>query len=424
MKNFVKKNMNKIIIIYLLLSPIIDIITSVLLNYFHISFTLGMVIRLPFLVFIMWSTVYVYNRKNIVGYYILVLIYFWLYTISIFKYKSGIVLFSEIQGLIKTFYFPTLLLSLYTIKDDIEISWKTIFYSSVIYVALVFFPMLFNIGYESYKITKEGTVGFFNSANEISGIISITTPFLFLLLKNKINLMKIVYMIIYMIVILNIGTKTPILAFILSVCFVIVWIIKKLWEKKKKKFIFAIVGVFLILISSVIIILPKTTFYKNIKVHLEYLGINNVEDILKNPYNIDHFIFSQRLTFLNTRHKQYIESSIYEKNVGIGYNINNKKARIVEIDYYDVFYSHGIIGTILFFSPYLYVLFNILKKERKDYFAYIKKISIFLICILSFFTGHIIISPSVSTFAALIILVSCSEIKDSDKIKNVKSIIV
>ena len=418
MKNFVKENMNKIIIIYLLLSPIIDVITSVLLNYFHISFTLGMVIRLFFVIFIMWSTIYVYNKKNVVGYYILVLIYFWLYLISIFKYKSGIVLFSEIQGLIKTFYFPILLLSLYNIRDDITISWKTIFYSSAIYIVLVFFPMLFNIGYESYKITKEGTVGFFNSANEISGIISITTPFLFILLKNKINLMKIIYIIIYMIVILNIGTKTPILAFILSVCLVLVWIVRKLWEKKKKKLIFAIVGVFLVLISSVIIILPKTTFYKNIKVHLEYLGINNVEDILKNPYNIDHFIFSQRLTFLNTRHKQYIESSIYEKSVGIGYNINNKKARIVEIDYYDVFYSHGIIGTILFFSPYLYVLFNMLKKEKKDYFAYIKKISIFLICVLSFFTGHIIISPSVSTFAALIILVSCSEIKDSDKIKK------
>lgn len=418
MKNFVKENMNKVIIVYLLLSPIIDIITSVLLNYFHVSFTLGMVVRLSFVIFIMWSTIYVYNKKNVVSYYILVLIYFGLYLISIFKYKSGIVLFSEIQGLIKTFYFPTLLLSLYNIRDDIVISWKPIFYSSAIYIVLVFFPMLFNIGYESYKITKEGTVGFFNSANEISGIISITTPFLFLLLKNKINLMKIIYMIIYMIVILNIGTKTPILAFILSVCLVLVWIIKKLLEKNKKKLIFAIVGVFIVLISSIIIILPKTTFYKNIKVHLEYLGINNVEDILKNPYNIDHFIFSQRLTFLSTRNKQYIESSIYEKIVGIGYNINNKKARIVEIDYCDVFYSHGIIGAILFFSPYLYVLFNKLNKEKKDYFAYIKKISIFLICVLSFFTGHIIISPSVSTFAALIILVSCSEIKDSDKIKK------
>ena len=187
MKNFVKENMNKVIIVYLLLSPIIDIITSVLLNYFHISFTLGMVVRLSFVIFIMWSTIYVYNKKNVVSYYILVLIYFGLYLISIFKYKSGIVLFSEIQGLIKTFYFPTLLLSLYNIRDDIVISWKPIFYSSAIYIVLVFFPMLFNIGYESYKITKEGTVGFFNSANEISGIISITTPFLFLLLKNKIN---------------------------------------------------------------------------------------------------------------------------------------------------------------------------------------------------------------------------------------------
>ena len=79
-----------------------------------------------------------------------------------------------------------------------------------LYLALIFIPLLFHIGFKSYEVTKVGTLGFFSSANEIGGIISILTPILIYYLYEKKNLLlTIIISAIYLIVILSIGTKTP-----------------------------------------------------------------------------------------------------------------------------------------------------------------------------------------------------------------------
>ena len=61
-------------------------------------------------------------------------------------------------------------------------------YTLMMYLVFIFIPTLFNVGFQSYQITKSGTLGFYNSANEISGIISLLTPIMFILLKGKNNL--------------------------------------------------------------------------------------------------------------------------------------------------------------------------------------------------------------------------------------------
>ena len=62
-------------------------------------------------------------------------------------------------------------------------------------------------------------------------------------------------------------------------------------------------GVIFVLISIVLLlgIVPRTNFYKNIKTHLNYLKVKNVVDVFKNEKLVDHFIFSQRITFLTKK---------------------------------------------------------------------------------------------------------------------------
>ena len=119
----------------------------------------------------------------------ILIIYGLFYSLGMIIYKDSS-LFLEIQNLVKTFYFPVLLLTLYSIKEEFRISKLTLFTSLFTYIILIFIPTLFGIGFKTYEITKAGTLGFYNSANEISGIISILTPIVFLVFKDDNNSIK------------------------------------------------------------------------------------------------------------------------------------------------------------------------------------------------------------------------------------------
>ena len=406
MNNYIKKNFNLLLNIFILLHPIIDLITGICLHVFNLNLTFGNIIRIVFLMLVMFCTIFVYKKKKPLIYYIIFGVYFFSYFISLITIKDGIGLFTEIQGLIRTFYFPIILLSLYEIREEVKVSIKTLTITLCTYILCIFIPSLLGIGYESYEITKSGTLGFYNSANEISGIVSILLPVAIINFKEKSNMfLKILLGIIYLVVIFMIGTKTPLLALLITIGMLFLWIIINCLKSKKYKPIIYSLLIILIGIISMIIIVPKTNFYKNIEVHLDYLEVDSDIDVFKDEELIDHFIFSQRLTFWNDRESEFEDVIVYQKLVGIGYLNDGKLSKTVEMDYVDVYYSHGIIGFIVFFSAYIYVLVDIFKEKSKINFErYMFITSFILILVLSLFTGHIIVAPAVSLIAVAIIL--------------------
>ena len=406
MKNYLKNNISLLISIFILLGPILDLLTGICLHTLNINLTIGIIVRVIFLLFIIFTTVFIFKKKKLIIPYLIIGLYFILYIIGMILYKNNNNLLQEIQGMLKVFYFPILLLSLYSIKENIKISKFTLFTTLLLYLVLIFIPIIFNIGFKSYQITKAGTLGFYNSANEISGLISILTPIMFIILKeSKNNLARILTLIIYFTVILMIGTKTPLLSIIIILGLTLLYNEISFFKKNEYKKMF--LGVILVLISIVLLlgIVPRTNFYKNIKTHLNYLKIKNVVDVFKSEKLVDHFIFSQRITFLTKKAAIYADSSNYQKLFGIGYLKNNKPTKMIEMDYFDIFYSQGIIGFILYFSIVLYVLNKILENKTDfSYERYMLQASLFLIIVLSFFTGHIITAPSVSILSVIILL--------------------
>lgn len=406
MEKYIKKNFNYILAIFILMQPVLDLITGVFIHVFNINLTIGIIIRMLFLIFIMLTVTFIYKKKKILMYYFLFLIYAFFYILGIIMFKNGVGLFAEIQGLLRVFYFPLLLVSLYSIKDNIRISKMTLVISLFMYLLFIFVPNSLNIGFKSYEITKSGTLGFFNSANEISGIISIITPIMVIIFKENKNFLLIFLMsILYLVVILTIGTKTPLLSFCITILSAILWLWIRSIKRKNYKVIFASLIAILVLSVGIISILPKTNFYKNIKVHMNYLKVDDLADVLEKPRLIDHFIFSQRLTFLDKKQALYEKANTYQKLFGIGYLKGKKVAKAVEMDYFDIFYSHGLVGCLIFFIAYVYVLINILKNRKKLNFSqYMLYISLILIIFLSLFTGHIITAPSVSIIVIMIII--------------------
>ena len=156
------------------------------------------------------------------------------------------------------------------------------------------------------------------------------------------------------------------------------------------------------IVAITLIIIPKTSFYKNIQIHKDFLGFNSYTEILTDYKLIDHFIFSQRLTFLKNTSQNYKNANIGEKLLGIGYIENygtdNVSTKTIEIDYFEILFRNGIIGFTIYFSIITPIIVKCFKTKNIEL-----KLCIILILLLALFSGHILITPAVSIFVALII---------------------
>ena len=405
MKKFIEKNINIIISLFVILGPVIDLLTGLSTNKTNLSLSLGIIFRTIFLLFIVIVSIFIFKKKKLIIPYLIIGLYFVLFLIGNILYKDN-VLINEIHGFIRTFYFPILLITMYSINDNVRISKMLLFTTLFIYLLLIFIPMIFGIGFQTYDITKVGTLGFYDSANEISGIISLLTPIIFItFFDTKNNIVKFLFFILYLIVILMIGTKTSFITLVITIIMSFIYLVIYSIKKKTYKNLIKISLISIIGIVVISLIVPKTNFYKNIETHLDYLKVDKVTDIFKDEELIDHFIFSQRLTFLNDKAKIYSNANNYQRLFGLGYTKDNKTMKLIEMDLFDVYYNHGIIGFIVFITITLYVLINVIKKRSKsNYEKYMLSLSALLIIVLSYITGHIITAPAVDIIAVIILL--------------------
>ena len=79
---------------------------------------------------------------------------------------------------------------------------------------------------------------------------------------------------------------------------------------------------------------------------------------------------------------------------------------MVEMDYVDLFYRHGVIGFLLTMGLYLAfcisaVKQNIKEKDKRKKITFF--LSFFLSILLAFFTGHVLLAPAVSIYVALLL---------------------
>ncbi len=414
----IDKNMNKIVIIFLFLQPLIDVVTAVMLHTFKIDFTAGIFLRVLFLLFMIYYLFFVNqnrNRKKSILYIITIIGYIALFSFHIIYIKKVGVLGNELKNVTKAFYFPILLVCMYEMFKSKKNIIKPRFLNNlfIIYGLLVLVPNLLGVGFNSYTVTKSGSIGWFYTANEISAILSILMPiFIYILLEKKNYFLIILSGIILLYILTSMGTKGPLLSFLIIVFYYLVKYIYYSFKRKKYKLI-TITGLVLIgLLSLFIVLIPKTNFYKNIVVHLEFLEVKKASDIIQNPKVLDHFIFSERLSFWAETHTIYHDRDMASKILGIGYlNFNSQDSmKMVEMDYIDLFYRHGIVGFFIYMSGFFYMILKVVKKyfsnttiNNRNKIVQAYMLSMVLSIVLSLLTGHVILSPSVSIFVALIL---------------------
>ena len=75
MDKIIKQYLSKYLGIFIILQPIIDLITGICLNVFKLNLTIGIIIRMLFLISIMYITTFIYKKKKSFIYYLIFIIY-------------------------------------------------------------------------------------------------------------------------------------------------------------------------------------------------------------------------------------------------------------------------------------------------------------------------------------------------------------
>lgn len=411
-----KKNIIKLIELFLILSPLFDMLTACMIQALNINFTIGMVVRFIIILICVFYLIFIYKDKD-KKYLLLILgsifIYLLIFLVLTIVNKDISVLLYEGQNALKTFYLPILLLSFYAIVKESKsfITNKTIVTVYIIYLLGIFIPDILGIGFDSYAVSKEGSIGFFNTANEISAIISILMPFFLLYLYNKKNFFLTILLVgVLVFDILSIGTKGPLLSFVLILGVILFIYIIYLAKERLYKVLSILVVTLILFVLFISFYLPRTAFYKNIEIHLDFLGVDNVMEVFTDYELFDHFVFSSRLKFLGNTFNSYKDASTLEKIFGIGYIENygtdDASTKMIEMDYFDILFRHGIVGFVIYMGVVIYFLCKAFKhtyRLKDNSYKICNYLSLALIILLSLITGHVLLAPSVSIFVALIL---------------------
>ncbi|MBR5663044.1 MAG: O-antigen ligase family protein [Bacilli bacterium] len=412
MNNFINKYLSKIIVGFIFIQPILDLLSSLEINVLHIGLSMGSIVRFIFMLLCIYYVLFISKEKKYKYVVISILVYIFLFMGTILYFKGFNIISYEMRNCLYTYFLPVILIALYLIFKNkaVNIKLNHIFILYIIYLIFILIPNLTHTGFDSYWQSKVGSTGWFYSANSLGNFISIIMPFIFYyLIKSKINIfLKGLVIVSSLYVFVSIGTKVPVIGFLLCLLVHFIYYIINSIKSKKYKLLYVSLITFIVGVILSIIVVPKTSFYKNLEIHRKFLGVNHYYEVFTDYKLVDHFIFSQRLTFLKNSNNNFKDVSITEKALGMGYieNYSTDKMsdKTIEMDYFEVFYRHGLIGCIIFylvFIPFIVTFFK--TKQDKSLLNIEFKLSIVLILLLSLFSGHVLVTPSISIFVALII---------------------
>ncbi|MGN1385411.1 MAG: O-antigen ligase family protein [Bacillus sp. (in: firmicutes)] len=454
-----KEKMIHLLILFIAIQPIIDVLTTFSIEVLNTGATFGLFIRVAYMIL---STIFILSQVKQSAlakksfYYLIFVGIFIIANLTVsYFYKPHFYLFSEVKFMVKTYYivitFISLLLVLQhfrkTNTEEKKLFLNVFVISSLTIGMVMVVSILTNTSLSSYDWTKVGYVGWFSAGNEIGAICAIMLPVLSYYAISKTTSIKTIYAWIPFVLIgfslVMFGTKVGFLALIgvLLVTIIILLIsitLKK--NKSAKKGHLLNFGISLFLLLSLIISTPFTPIYKNTFAHLSLLGIEfNQSDEITDQTETDpsqndststsisndqleNLILSSREIFLKTYKELHSEAPLSQKLFGMGYGGNfTQEPKMIEMDYFDIFYSFGIIGSILYFLPFVvaalytlrFFIQNIGLVFTPKYALLLS--SVMLILGIAFLAGHVFTAPAVSIYVAFIVAYLLTDLKSAIK---------
>lgn len=472
--------LKKILLIFLCIQPILDcyiLYTDEVINFFHFSPTtiLRMLIIAFLFCILFFNKENKKNRKIIYIYGGLIIIYTILHhLITSGIDSSGYPTFAY-SIITELFYIIRMLLPIAIIyltyllkptKDEFIklflivglITSGIIVCSNILEISLAsygggtikgnIFDWFFSNKYGSQDLASKG---WFNSANQISGLMFILLPICVYSLFDKITKPRVITIILLVISMIMLGTRVAsygwLLIFIMMIILYLFFalIIKNIkfeWKKMGIIILIMIFGIFLMLNAP--IVSANIDHHESSEEELQkmrdedvptlemlgYIGMNEVyyEEIY--PYE-DHKEFWEYVVDdvsptkrVGNRNSQTLVTNDVAKTYenfprslfGLGYSRFINAKLYLEKDFVVHFYTIGIIGIILLLLPYVFIaiygLFKSIKSKKFNLFIVTALAILILPLGVSYFSGHIVDELIISLYLGFIsgyILCECKE---------------
>lgn len=445
MKKILRKiNFNNLVIIFILLQPIIDILTSVCVRNVNEKLTVGIFIRTIFMCGICIYSIVKTDKKTrikLLIYYAVLTLYGVCFLLQCYKDNGTNLIMVQIKGLLKTFYLPVVAIALIAVfkNKKYQVDNKFLIYSLFGYATTIFIAKVLGIAYPSYEPVgyNDGTVGLFFAANEIGAILSILAPVLCIeLLKLEFNSFHKVALFFLIYAILEIGTKVPFITLILLAVVCLYLIVLKLITMKHERKVYTDKLISLFLIAIIIYsVFTYTPIGKNlIKNYSQFFnntttstgnGEGEKPQKPKNEINENKVseVVSNRNSFLQNNLQDFKKKGISHNLLGKGYLYNQNDDvevnKLVEMDIFDIFFTQGVIGIIIYIIPLLIFCIEICKKIFRNFKKVIQDIesillmySLFIGALISVLAGHVLVAPAVAIFVVLILLRLCNRLEN------------
>ena len=397
---------NKVIPILILIQPIFDVVTSIM-SYFEFDITLGIVIKMLLMLICIIYLVFI-DKKNLKFNFVVLLLIFILFIFNVLG-NINVLKAQPLQYLsytVKYIYLMVMLLYFYRWFNNgnrIKLSDLRI---PLFIISLVFIISLISgTSFHSYDTLRRGYSGWFNSANELGALLCLLFPISIYNAFHNPEGEKIDFLLFLCcgFMLIMIGTKTGLFGFFITL---VCYIVYRLVSNKKYKLDYKFLSVLVVLFIPIIFWNELPSVY-NTKLRIK---TNNIEQMTSQ--NINKILLSGRDEYAVQMESNRKNIKFLSILVGKTYLKSDNSILIVEQDFLDIYYLYGGLGLFMFLLSLLYLLGTIIvyykrrsKKESFNVELFVCIVSVLLSLAIAYISGHVLLSPAVSIYSAMIIVI-------------------
>lgn len=328
-------------------------------------------------------------------------------------YSSAYMVLSNLLEASKLIYIIVIIQAFINLHAKRQISQNAI--EKIIDISLMVFPLcvvvprFFNVGYYMYDSTSTGFSGFFYAANDLNIVLLVMLIFSldkqFNRLENKEKSKY--YLISSFLLIVSLVLTGAKSSLVVSILILLIYMVRFVL---KGKFTTKIKILFLLVASIGTVFIMINSFYYD-----EMQNIINRHTYFyeRDNGNLTTFLLTNRNTFLDASIQSFSDSNSTDKVLQFLFGKGKMKhmedtgeklnsvSRPIEMDFFDIFFSYGLLGSILiycFLTRFLLLAFK--KYNLTHHFSY--SLSMITFAVYSFLGGHVLFSALSGTYLAMV----------------------
>lgn len=256
--------------------------------------------------------------------------------------------------------------------------------------------------FPSYPYGELGFSGWFFSANELSVIVILTLAGMLTITRERPTALADVALFLLTGVAMFTGTKT---AYIGAGLLFITTIIDILMSYPAKRIRRSHGAMHLIVAGFFFISFPFVPMTKNQVMHVEQVHMDSpirIEKIGTNLQESTQMMLSSRDVYVSEIAQDFSDAPLVRKLFGLGLAGDyGKHPKMIEMDFFELFFSFGIIGSFVLFLPFLTVIGILITRISFTRKNWVLLVGLVLSVLVAAVSGHVLFAPSVMSYVVI-----------------------